>query len=79
MNAELNIYIVASNGEPTCIIAAHNKNEALRMVEEKGSERGYDNMDWEAYDINDYFSDEYFESEFIGWFLIEGQTYLQWT
>lgn len=77
---ELKTYVVASNLDPTCIVVAHSEDEAISMVQkqaEKDLPTDIRNniMDWEAYEVNSYFSTDY-EPKFFGWVKGELHEYL---
>ena len=83
VNTDLHTYVVASNMDPTCIVVAHSKDEAVEMVQkqaEKDLPTEYvDNiMDWEAYEVNSYFSTDY-EPTVFGWVKGELSEYLTFT
>ena len=59
-------YVVASNAEPTCIVVANNKKEAIKIAQVQAIKDLDCEQDWEAYEVTDYFSN-CFDPEFFGW------------
>ncbi len=73
---KMNTYVVACNGDPTCIVTAENKKQAIEMTLKEELKAFGDNQceGWEAYEIEDYFGDDY-EPSLFGWIVRDGCVY----
>lgn len=73
----MNTYVVATNTAVTSIVVAKSEEEAIRMtLRHSESELGEsDYLDIEAYEINDYFANEY-TPRFFGWVVNSDHNYL---
>ena len=72
----MNIYIAACNALPTALIVAKNKEEAEKIaIQGAKKDLGECDLDFEAYEINDYMSD-CDEPDLFGWIVKKGGNYL---
>lgn len=69
-------YVVACNAEPTCIVVANSKKMAEKMAREQAEfDFGDCDVNWKAFEINEYFEAEY-SPTFFGWVKHAEQDYV---
>lgn len=72
----MNTYIVACNAEPTALVIAESKKEAVKITRKQAVlDIGDCDDHWEAYEINEYFKDDD-EPNFFGWVKSPEHSYL---
>ncbi len=73
---KLKTYVVSCTGEPSCIVVAENKAQAIKIAKEEELKATGDNQceGWEAVKSEEYFSDEY-DPCFQGWLVKENHKY----
>ena len=56
----LKVFVVACNADPTCIVVAKSKKKAEKMAKKQADkDLGSCDDHWTAYEITDYFSNDY--------------------
>ena len=66
---KLQFYVVVSNDNQGCIVAANNKNEAIKIAQkERLNAFGLDEHEgWIVETIENYFNEEHLKPHFYGW------------
>lgn len=69
-------YIVACNAEPTALVLAESKKEAVKITRKQAVlDIGDCDDNWTAYEINEYFKDDD-DPIFFGWVKSPEHSYL---